>query len=187
MRGSGDRLPCRKVKVEPAATLNIKIQDTDVASVEFKGKQAEMNLHVLGGASRTFCGRDMIEALEINCGPHYPSIYRVQNRPRENVENRLAKVLEENTALFKPVLGECTTTHATLKFKVSEPIPKFFRARPVPLAFRPKVEEKIKELVSKGTLTRVDHSELVVVPKPGGKIRICGDYKITINPQLDIN
>ncbi|KAK6053669.1 hypothetical protein COOONC_08826 [Cooperia oncophora] len=58
-------------------------------------------------------------------------------------------------------------------------------------SLRPKVEEKLQELVNNGTLTQVDHSEwatpLVVVPKPGGKVRICGDYKITINPQLDIN
>ncbi|KAK6009952.1 integrase core domain protein, partial [Ostertagia ostertagi] len=131
-----------------------------------------MDLHVLEGATRTLCGRDMIKALEINCGPHYPSVYGVQNKPRENVENRLAKILEENKALFEPGLGKCTTTQATLKFKV-EPVPKFFRARPVPLALRPKVEEKIKELVSNGTLTQVDHSEwatpLVVVPKPGAK------------------
>ncbi|KAK6060927.1 hypothetical protein COOONC_01408 [Cooperia oncophora] len=64
-----------------------------------------------------------------------------------------------------------------------EPVPKFFRARPVPLALRPKVEETPQELV--------DHSGratlLVDVPKPGGKVRICGDCKITINPQLDIN
>ncbi|XGW10387.1 hypothetical protein V3C99_012129 [Haemonchus contortus] len=45
------------------------------------------------------------------------------------------------------------------------------RARPVPLALRPKEEDKIKELVNNGTLTKVDHSEWatpsVVVPKPG--------------------
>lgn len=53
------------------------------------------------------------------------------------------------------------------------------------------MKEKINKLVDNRTLTQMDHSgvctPLVVVPKPGGKIRIRGDYKITINPQLDIN
>ena len=40
-------------------------------------------------------------------------------------------------------------------------------------------------------LEPVDHSDwaspIVVVNKPGGDVRICGDYKVSINPQLQIN
>ncbi|VDO89568.1 unnamed protein product [Haemonchus placei] len=89
-------------------------------------------------------------------------------------------------------LGKYTTSRAELKFRNEAVVPKFFRARPVPIALRPKVEAKMEEMVRNGTIKRVEHSKwagvpLVVVPKPGGKIRICGDYKVTVNPQLDIN
>ncbi|VDO66503.1 unnamed protein product [Haemonchus placei] len=46
-------------------------------------------------------------------------------------------------------------------------------------------------MVLKRIIRRVEHSKwatlLVVVPKPGGKIWICGDYKVTVYPQLDIS
>ena len=63
--------------------------------------------------------------------------------------------------------------------------PRFCRNRPVPFALREKVEKLLKTQVEQGELRPVDRSEwatpIVIVPKNDGGIRICGDFKVTIN------
>ena len=45
-------------------------------------------------------------------------------------------------------------------------------------------------MIKQGILKQADHSEwatpFIVVQKPGGKLRLCHDYKVTMNPQLCI-
>ena len=51
--------------------------------------------------------------------------------------------------------------------------------------------QELDRLEESGVLRRVDHADwagpIVLVPKKDGAIRLCGDYKVTINPALLID
>ena len=48
--------------------------------------------------------------------------------------------------------------------------------------------EEIDRLEKAGILEKVDWAAPIVpIPKKDGKFRICGDYKVTINPALEID
>ena len=53
------------------------------------------------------------------------------------------------------------------------------------------MEQELDRLEKAGALQRVDHSEwaapIVTVPKRDVSVRICGDYKVTVNSCLDVD
>ena len=74
----------------------------------------------------------------------------------------------------------------------SETLLKFCKARPVPYALKPKIEQELRNLQDQGIIKAVDNSEwatpiVPVLKKNGSKVRICGDFKVTINPQLIVD
>nr|XP_055038341.1 uncharacterized protein K02A2.6-like [Misgurnus anguillicaudatus] len=66
--------------------------------------------------------------------------------------------------------------------------PRCLKARPVAYAIKPKVEAELERLVQAGVLRPVHTSEwatpIVPVLKKDGSLRLCGDFKVTINPIL---
>ena len=62
------------------------------------------------------------------------------------------------------------------------------KARSVPFSIKPKVEKALDDLERQGIISKVSHRDwatpIVPVVKASGDIRICGDFKVTINPVL---
>lgn len=67
-------------------------------------------------------------------------------------------------------------------------VPVFQKSYGVPYALKEQVNEEIERLIKVGTFVPVKYSEwaspIVVVKKPNGQVRLCCDYKRTVNPQL---
>ena len=63
--------------------------------------------------------------------------------------------------------------------------PHFHKARPVPFALKTKVEQELERLERERIITPVQFSDwaapIVPVVKSDGSIRICGDYRLTVN------
>ncbi|XP_064461874.1 uncharacterized protein K02A2.6-like [Ornithodoros turicata] len=92
-------------------------------------------------------------------------------------------------AVFRDGLGRCTKTKVHLELKPDSQ-PKFFKARPIPFSIRTAVERDLERQVANGVLSPIETSSwatsIVVVPKPNGAVRVCRDFSVTVNPQLDI-
>ncbi|PIC40682.1 hypothetical protein B9Z55_008338 [Caenorhabditis nigoni] len=73
--------------------------------------------------------------------------------------NRLkAELNNEFSDVFKPELGRCTKTKASLLLK-PDAKPVFRKARPVPFAALPTVSEELDRLQQAGVISPVEHSE----------------------------
>ena len=108
----------------------------------------------------------------------------------ENKPAKLAEILEKyKNTVFKPGLGELKVITAQLQLK-QDAQPRFFKPRVVPSAVKPKLEKALEAMVEEGNLERVEYSRwgtpVVPVVKPDGTVRVCGDYKVTLNPSLEV-
>ena len=69
-------------------------------------------------------------------------------------------------------------------------VAQFFKPTPVPFALKEKIAEEPRRLEKIGVLEKAEFSDwatpIVPVLKPDGSVCICGDYKVTINPALDV-
>ncbi|XP_038059572.1 uncharacterized protein K02A2.6-like [Patiria miniata] len=98
-------------------------------------------------------------------------------------------MLGEYPELFREEIGElkCITGKLNVRDKAQ---PAFLKARQVPYALRPRVEAELTKLERQGIISPVESSDwatpIVPVPKPNGGVRICGDFKVTVNPNLNI-
>ena len=101
-----------------------------------------------------------------------------------NEQKDLQTILNNRSSLFKEELGKAVGVTATLHVSDNTK-PYFCRYRPIPHALRSKVELELQRLVEQGVIQPVETSEwaapVVPVLKPDGTVRLCGDYRLTIN------
>lgn len=99
------------------------------------------------------------------------------------------RLCEQFCEVFQPGLGTVKNFKANIRLKSSAQ-PKFFRSRTIPFAQMPKFKEEINRLVDQNIITPIKFSDwaspIVLAKKPNNAIRVCGDFKIAVNAQIDI-
>uniref|UniRef100_A0AAV2JTD4 Gypsy retrotransposon integrase-like protein 1 n=4 Tax=Knipowitschia caucasica TaxID=637954 RepID=A0AAV2JTD4_KNICA len=165
-------------KIKPLGVLPVEVQHN--------GQQCTLDLYIVKRGGPALWGRDWLRKLQLD----WKSIKSLQVAPNttdKSTEVKLETVLVAATPVFQDGIG----TLKNIKGKIvlqDGAIPRFHKARPVPYAIRQKVEAELDRLEADGILSKVDWSPwatpIVPVAKKSGAVRVCGDFKITINPVL---
>ncbi len=96
----------------------------------------------------------------------------------------LETVLGRHQDLFRVELGKMKGTQAKIIVDTNAS-PIFYKPRPLPYAMKGKVISEIDKLVEQDVIEPVTQSDwaapVVPVLKPNGEVRMCGDYKVTVN------
>ncbi len=100
--------------------------------------------------------------------------------------DRCLAVLKLNK-IFDPSLGLIRGVEARLTLK-EDARPVNHKARPIPFADRDETGRTLDEMEKKGVISKVEYNDWgspIVIVKKNNKIRICGDYKATLNRNLE--
>lgn len=147
---------------------------TAVVEVQFKNTTQSLPLVIMKTPGCNLLGRNWFEPLGISI--HGINLLACDSSIKAILE-RFGSVFDDNLNEYKGPLVKLE-----LKDSVS---PKFLRARPVPFALKERVEEEIDRLTRQGIIEPIQHSEwatpVVIILKKDGSIRLCGDYRSTVN------
>ncbi|XP_049517083.1 uncharacterized protein K02A2.6-like [Dermacentor silvarum] len=135
---------------------------------------SKVQLRSYCGDLKPVAGRNWIEALNIP----------VFNVTDVSALSDVEQLIDQHSILFSDGLG--TFQGVSVKLSVQEGAnPRFFKARTVPFTLVDKVSEELLRLQREDILEAVASSEWAAPILPvlkDGSLRICGDYKVTVNP-----
>ncbi|CAG2235627.1 unnamed protein product [Mytilus edulis] len=172
-----------KFRIEPTSaklehTWGEQIPVIGRAIVNVNYKESKTTITIVKRKGPNLLGRDWLNKLQLD----WKDIFSVVGS--DNQSRDLNVILEANKEVFKDELG--TVKGMKAKIYVDESaVPKYFKARPLPYALKDKVEKELERLEKEGQIQQVEFSDwaapIVPVVKENGSIRICGDYKVTVN------
>ena len=145
--------------------------------VQYGAQRAHLPLCVVHGKGSSLLGRDWLQYFCLD----WPSICQVQSVEQTAVNS----ILDRHKNVFHEELGTLQGFEAKIYIDPTAK-PVFCKARSVPYAMKVKVEEELERLVRQGILELVEFAEwaapiVPVVKSDKSSVRICGDFKLTIN------
>ena len=152
----------------------LKVVGQREVEVYAERQTVRLPLIVVAGEGPSLFGRDWLQAIQID----WRAIKQVR-------QHQLSDVLDKYKAVFQPGLGTLEGYKAQILVDPKSQ-PRFCKARSVPYALRSKVEEELQRLQKEGVIEPIQFADwaapIVPVLKQDGKsVRICGDFKMTVN------
>ena len=173
---------------------NIRVLGVLEVTVDCRGVRATLPLYVVNSSKHPLLGREWLKVLNVNWNAilKKEAAVNVIDQPvgsRDTAE-QLKQIFAKYASVFQDSMGKIAAVQAKLNLKPNAQ-PVFLKARKVPFNLRATVDKELDKLESEGVLTKVSHSNwatpIVPVKKADNRVRICGDYKQTVNPQLKVD
>ncbi len=154
-------------EVKPKGTLDV--------TVCYEGEKFQLPLLVVAGNGPTLLGRNWLNKIKLNW-------HMIKQLTPST--SKIDCLVHKYSELFEESLGTLKGTTAKIHVDPAA-TPVFCKARPVPYALRDRIEKDLDRLQKAGTIEPVQLSEwatpIVPVVKSDGSVRVCGDYKLTVN------
>ena len=154
-----------------------------IAQVQYQSQSCSLPLLVVGGEGPPLFGRDWLKHVKLDW-------QTIGLTALSGGVARVQDLLHKYPAVFSEKLGQMKHHQATLHVPASA-TPVFCKARPVPFALKEAASKELDRLEQAGIVEKVERSDwaapVVLVPKRDGSIRLCGDYKLTVNRHLDVD
>ena len=153
--------------------------------IVYNGKQYCLPILVANyDAKPTLLGKNWLRHIKIEWGEIFCSSKGDALSADSQLNDLLSKHSELFTESYEGMKG--LEAHITMR---NDARPTFVKARRVPYALKEQVERELDKLEKNGVIKKTDRScwasPVVVVPKADGTVRICGDYKSTINQSVE--
>ncbi|XP_055911480.1 uncharacterized protein K02A2.6-like [Eupeodes corollae] len=163
----------------------LRLKGELAVQVTYENSTHNMNLLVVDGSGANILGLDWFKAFSLKV---QHSILQIKSN--DFLLNSIETLCKKYGRLFSSGLGKCTSFQAHLELKEGA-VPKFVRHRQIPYALLDGTKKELDRLVAEGILSWVQPTQwaapVVIVEKANGGIRICGDFKTTVNPQIACN
>ncbi|XP_057674326.1 uncharacterized protein K02A2.6-like [Corythoichthys intestinalis] len=167
--------PC-SLKLKTYTGEKLKVRGMTQVQVQHGSTEKTLPLVVIDGEGPNLLGRSWLKELSM--------ADQLVNQVKMAAPLQLSEVLDKHAEVFKEELGKLRGATAEINVN-KEAQPKFCKPRPVPYAVKPLVEKELQRLLDDKIIEPVKFTEwaapIVPVRKPDGSVRICGDYKLTVN------
>ena len=172
-----------KQRVIPLGMIMVKVKYGEKVFQDLK-------LYVTDTIGPPLFGRSWLNIIQLDWSQLFKTSIKQMDIDVSRKTKKLEDILNRHKVVFEGGIGKMNKIKANVTLKDST-VPKFCKPRPVAYALRSKIEEDLDRLVKEGILTSITHSDwatpIVPVLKRDGKLRICGDFKVTINPNLVVD
>ena len=153
----------------------LKVKGETTVPVRYGEKHATAKIIVVKNVQGkpAILGRNWLNKIQLDWG----SLFSVE-------ECQMFDPKEKFPRLFSP--GVCIVQEHEARIELTaEARPRFHRPRPVPYALQEKINQELDRMQRKGVIRPAEKSDwttpVIVIQKRDGTVRLCDDYKITIN------
>ena len=180
------QLTASAVRLATYTTQRIEVCGEVRVRVRLGDQEKHCRLVVVAGKGPSLLGRDWLQTFRIQ----WHQINALVTWHTTGYAEKVEVLVKSFPEVFNDNLGEIHPFKARLVLKEGAQ-PVFCRPRSVPFAIKEQIETELERLEKTGVICPVKYSEwatpIVPVAKPDRSIRICGDFKITVNSALHVD